>query len=126
MESKQSGGSTGTAKPSENEVKSHEILLGNNLNQQGTVSISHNSHKFSTLQRVSSTSSGSAGVGVRLAPLAADQDNNKLSIRKEKIKSNPEKWHFSTLPRNIKRQSETIFFSSVLSFISISLYFLFR
>lgn len=88
-------GSAGTAKPSENEVKSHEILLGNNLNDQGTGSISHNSHKFSTLQRVS-TSSGSGGVGVRSG---ADQENNKLSIRKEKIKSNPEKWHFSTLPR---------------------------
>ena len=97
-------GSAGTAKPSENEVKSHEILLGNNLNDQGTGSISHNSHKFSTLQRVS-TSSGS-GVGVRSG---ADQENNKVSIRKEKIKSNPEKWHFSTLPRNIKRHNQKQF-----------------
>ena len=110
VESNPSGGSTGTAKPSENEVKSHEILLGNNLNQQGTASISHNSLKFSTLQRVSS--SGSAGVGVvgaRPALMAADQDNNKLSIRKEKIKSNPEKWHFSTLARNIKRHNQKQF-----------------
>ena len=40
-----------TAKASQNEVKSHEILLGNNLNQHGSGSISYNPHKFSTLQR---------------------------------------------------------------------------
>merc|ERR1719397_1749927 len=72
-----------------NEAKSPEVLLGNNLSRQGTESVSCNSHQFSTLQRVSRSNSQSG----------SDCENNKTSFRKEKIKSNPEKWHFSTLPR---------------------------
>lgn len=72
-----------------NEGKPLEILLGNNLNQQGAGSISFNSHQFSTLQRVSRSNSQSG----------SDCENNKGSLRKDRMKSNPEKWHFSTLPR---------------------------
>ena len=57
------------------EGKSEEILLGHNLGSPGS-SLS--------LQRPP------RGHGV-----AELQD----SVRREKIKSNPEKWHFSTLPR---------------------------
>ena len=61
-----------TAKPSQNEVKSHEILLGNNLNQHGTVSISYNSQKFSTLGRTS-------GSGHNTANMSSDCDTSKLT-----------------------------------------------
>ena len=57
------------------EGKSEEILLGHNLGSPGS-SLS--------LQRPA------RGHGVTEL-----QD----SVRREKIKSNPEKWHFSTLPR---------------------------
>ena len=81
------GGPAAAKKSTQSEVKSHEILLGNNLNghETGAVPQSALGNKFSTLQR---------GASITTAEGA----------RREKMKPNTDKWHFSTLPR---KQSET-------------------
>ena len=82
------GGPAAAKKSTQSEVKSHEILLGNNLNgheSEAAVQATPGAQgsKFSSLQRGTSTTEGA---------------------RREKIKPNADKWHFSTLPR---KQSET-------------------
>ena len=79
------GGPAAAKKSTQSEVKSHEILLGNNLNghESGASGQGAQGSKFSSLQRGVSTLEGA---------------------RREKMKPNTDKWHFSTLPR---KQSET-------------------
>ena len=69
--------------------KSYEILLGNNLPQQ-TKEAFQGSQRYFTLQR--------RGEGIY-----EGGDSKYIIERKEKMKSNPEKWHFSTLPRKVKK-----------------------
>ena len=71
---------------------SHEVVLGTNLGP-GTGHTSATSAtsvaRFSTLQRASAGDSAA-------------------SRRSEKIKTNPEKWHFSTLPRHDHQKQRVI------------------
>ena len=75
---------------------SHEVVLGTNLGP-GTGHTSATSvtsvARFSTLQRASAGDSAA-------------------SRRSEKIKTNPEKWHFSTLPRHDHQKQRVIVYRS--------------
>ena len=64
------GGKTGLS-----EGKSEEILLGHNLGSPGS------------------------SLSLQRPPRGHGVSELQDSVRREKIKSNPEKWHFSTLPR---------------------------
>ena len=57
------------------EGKSEEILLGHNLGSPGS------------------------SLSLQRPPRGHGVSELQDSVRREKIKSNPEKWHFSTLPR---------------------------
>ena len=66
-------------------ASSHEVVLGTNLGPGTQTSVA----RFSTLQRASGGDSAA-------------------SRRSEKIKANPEKWHFSTLPRHDDQKQRVI------------------
>ena len=78
------GAPVAAKKSSQSEVKSHEILLGNNLSgHEPPVPGQGSGLKFSTLQRGASTA------------ITTDKEG----ARRDKMKPNTDKWHFSTLPR---------------------------
>ena len=73
---------------------SHEVVLGTNLDPGHTSATSATSvARFSTLQR-------------------AAAGDSAASRRSEKIKTNPEKWHFSTLPRHDHQKQRVIVYST--------------
>ena len=69
-------------------ASSHEVVLGTNLGP-GTQTSAASVARFSTLQRASGGDSAA-------------------SRRSEKMKTNPEKWHFSTLPRQDDQKQRVI------------------
>ena len=77
--------SVAAKKTSQSEAKSHEILLGNNLSGHEPPGPRGQQTRFSTLQR-----GASSGTAEGAAAAAA---------RRERMKPNTDKWHFSTLPR---------------------------
>ena len=72
---------------------SHEVVLGTNLGPDPGHSSLTSVARFSTLQRASAGDSAA-------------------SRRSEKIKTNPEKWHFSTLPRHDHQKQRAIVYST--------------
>ena len=74
-------------------ASSHEVVLGTNLGP-GTQTSAASVARFSTLQRASGGDSAA-------------------SRRSEKIKANPEKWHFSTLPRQDDDQKQRVIVPTV-------------
>ena len=72
-------------------ASSHEVVLGTNLGPgtQTSAASATSVARFSTLQRASGGDSAA-------------------SRRSEKIKANPEKWHFSTLPRQDDQKQRVI------------------
>ena len=74
-------------------ASSHEVVLGTNLGP-GTQTSAASVTRFSTLQRASGGDSAA-------------------SRRSEKIKANPEKWHFSTLPRQDDDQKQRVIVPTV-------------
>ena len=69
---------------------SHEVVLGTNLGP-ATQTSATSAARFSTLQRASAGDSAA-------------------SRRSEKMKANPEKWHFSTLPRHDHQKQRVILY----------------
>ena len=82
-------------------ASSHEVVLGTNLGP-GTQTSAASVARFSTLQRASGGDSAA-------------------SRRSEKIKANPEKWHFSTLPRHDDDQKQRVIVYSEDTFPSDTL-----
>ena len=77
-------------------ASSHEVVLGTNLGPDtGHTSATSAASvaRFSTLQRASAGDSAA-------------------SRRSEKMKTNPEKWHFSTLPRHDHQKQRVIVYST--------------
>ena len=70
-------------------ASSHEVVLGTNLGPGTSHTSAASVTRFSTLQRASGGDSAA-------------------SRRSEKIKTNPEKWHFSTLPRQDHQKQRVI------------------
>ena len=74
-------------------ASSHEVVLGTNLGPDPGHTSATSVARFSTLQRASAGDSAA-------------------SRRSEKIKTNPEKWHFSTLPRHDHQKQRVIVYST--------------
>ena len=85
-------------------ASSHEVVLGTNLGPgtQNSAASAASVARFSTLQRASGGDSAA-------------------SRRSEKIKANPEKWHFSTLPRQDDDQKQRVIVYSTDTFPSDTL-----
>ena len=77
---------------------SHEVVLGTNLGP-GTLTSATSATSASSVARFSTLQRAAAG-------------DSAASRRSEKIKANPEKWHFSTLPRHDHQKQRVIVYRS--------------